>query len=173
MSTTSSVLPDNVTVEQVFKALETETVALFEYLNLSFLIDYPVFAPADRGRTRVHEPPELLKGVRHCFYHDIYGPRPMARELHNENVWRQCDFERPPSWRMLSRFIGDFALVAEDVFIELVQELAEQVPLGKLFRIDGTDISVDHRDDDAQWNYDYAADDFYYGYSYCVVCLVE
>ena len=93
----------------------------------------------------------------------------MARELHNEDVWRQCGFESPPSRRTLSRFIADFELVAEDVFIELVHELAEQVPLGKLFRIDGTDIRVDHRDEDAEWNYDHAEDDYYYGYGCCVV----
>jgi len=169
VSSTKSVLPENTTVEQVFKTLETETTALFEQLDLSFLMDYPVFAPDSRGRTRVHEPPELLKGVLHCFYRDIYGPRPMARELHNEDVWRQCGFEHPPSRRTLSRFITDFALVAEDVFIELVHELAEQVPLGKLFRIDGTDIPVDQRDDDAAWNYDHTEDDYYYGYGCCVV----
>jgi len=169
VSTTKSVLPSNDTVEQVFKVLETETTALFEHLDLSFLTDYSVFAPDPRGRTRVHEPPELLKGVLHCFYHDIYGPRPMTRELRNEDVFRQCGFERPPSRRTLSRFIADFALVAEDVFVELVHELAEQVPLGNLFRIDGTDIPVDRRDDDARWNYDHAEDGYYYGYGCCLV----
>jgi hypothetical protein len=173
VSSSKSVLPSNDTVEQVFKALETETTALFEHLDVSFLTDYPVFAPDPRGRTRVHDPPELLKGVLHCFYHDIYGPRPMARELHNEDVWRQCGFERPPSRRTLSRFITDFELVAEDVFIELVHELAEQVPLGKLFRIDGTDIPVDHRDEDADWNYDHAEDAYYYGYGCCVVTAAD
>jgi hypothetical protein len=168
VSSSKSLLPSNDTVEQVFKAPETETTALFEHLDLSFLTDYPVFAPDPRGRTRVHEPPELLKGVLHCFYRDIYGPRPMARELHNEDVWRQCGFESPPSRRTLSRFITDFELVAEDVFIKLVHELAEQVPLGKLFRISGTDIPVDQRDEDADWNYDHAEDD-YYGYGCCVV----
>ena len=169
MSTTKAVLPDNDTVEQVFKALETETTALFEHLDFSFLMDLPVFAPDSRGRTRVHEPPELLKGVLHCFYNDIYGLRPMARELRNEDVWRQCGFERPPSRWTLSRFITDFALVAEDIFIKLVHELAEQVPLGKLFRIDGTDIPVDQRDDDASWNYDHSEDEYYYGYGCCIV----
>jgi len=86
VSKTSSFIPSNDTVELVFKTLETETTALFEHLDLSFLTDYPVFAPSDRGRTWVHEPPELLKGVLHCFYNDIYGPRPMARELHSEDV---------------------------------------------------------------------------------------
>jgi hypothetical protein len=169
VSKTSSVLPDTATVEQVFKTLETETTALLKYLDLSFLTDYPVFAPDQRGRTRIHKPPELLKGVLHCFYQDIYGPRPMARELRNEDVWRQCGFERPPSRRTLSRFLADFELVAENVFIKLVHELAEQAPLGKLFRIDGTDIPVDQRDDEAGWNYDHAEEDFYYGYGCCVV----
>ena len=66
MSKTNSVLPDNVTVEWIFKTLETETTALFEYLDLLFLTDYPVFAPDSKGRIRVHKPPELLKGVLHC-----------------------------------------------------------------------------------------------------------
>ena len=169
MSTTKSVLTDNATVKQVFKSLDTETTALFEVLDLSFLMGYPVFAPDSRGRTRVHQPSKLLKGVLHCFYHDIYRLRPMARELRNEDIWRQCGFERPPSRWTLSRFITDFACVAEDVFIELVHELAEQIPLGKLFCIDGTDIPVDHRDDDAEWNYDHTEDDYYYGYGCCVV----
>ncbi|NKE36547.1 transposase [Natronococcus sp. JC468] len=51
----------------------------------------------------------------------------------------------------------------------LVHELAEPNLLGKLFRIDGTDIPVDHRDDDANWNYDHAEDDYYYRYGCCVV----
>ena len=169
MQSSKSVLPSNDTVEQVFKALETETTALFKNLDLSFLTNYPMFAPDPRGRTRVHKPPELLKGVLHCFYHNIYGPRPIARELRNEDIWRQCGFERPPSRRTLSRFITDFAFVAEDVFIELAHELAEQIPLGKLFRIDGTDIPADHRDNDAQWSYDHSEDDYYYGYGCCVV----
>ena len=49
MSTSKSILPDNATVEQVFKALETETTALFKHLEFSFLVDYPVFAPDPRG----------------------------------------------------------------------------------------------------------------------------
>ncbi len=138
MSSSKAVLPDNDTVAQVSKALETETTALLEHLDLLFLMDYPVFAPDSRGRTRIHEPPELLKGLLHCFYNEIYGPRPMAREIRNEDIWRQCGFELPPSRRTLSRFIADFGIVAEEVFIKFVHELAEQVPLGNLFRIDGS-----------------------------------
>jgi hypothetical protein len=49
VSKISSVLPDNDTVELVFKTLETETTALFKHLDLSFLTDYPVFAPTRGG----------------------------------------------------------------------------------------------------------------------------
>jgi hypothetical protein len=44
-----SVLPENDTVEQVFKILEIGTKALFEHLDLSFLMDYPVFALIREG----------------------------------------------------------------------------------------------------------------------------
>jgi hypothetical protein len=97
----------------------------------------------------------------------------MARELRNEDAWRQCGFERPPSRWTLSRFITNFALVAENVFITLVHKIAEQVPLGKLFHIDGTDIPVDQRDGDADWNYDHTVDDYYYGYGCCVVTAAD
>ena len=87
----------------------------------------------------------------------------MTRELRNEDVWRKCGSARPPSRRTLSRFIADFALVAERMFIKLVHELAERDLLDKLFRIDGRDIHGDQRNEDVQWNYDHAEDDFYYG----------
>jgi hypothetical protein len=30
-----------------------------------------VFAPAQTGRTREHEPPEMMRGFLHCYHHDI------------------------------------------------------------------------------------------------------
>ncbi len=68
--------------------------------------------PDSRGRTLVHDPPELLKAILHCFYD---GSTVLVQW--NEDVWRQCGFECPPSQRTLSRFIADFELVAKEVFI--------------------------------------------------------
>lgn len=89
-------------------------------------------APDSRGRTQLHQPPELLKGVLHCFYHDIYGLRPMSRGLRNEDIWRK--------WLRAATVPVDALAVhlrlrflAEDVFIEVVHELAEQVQLGSAF----------------------------------------
>ena len=50
MSTTRAVLQDNDTVEKVLKPLETETTALFEQLEFSFLTDFAVFAPDSSGK---------------------------------------------------------------------------------------------------------------------------
>lgn len=93
-------------------------------------------------------PPELLKSFFHCFYNDIHRLG-QWRALRNEDVWQECGFEYPPARRTLSQLTTDFAPVVGDMFIELTHELAKQVPLGKPFRIDGTNIHVDERDDDA------------------------
>jgi hypothetical protein len=59
--------------------------------------------------------------------------------------------------------------VADDVLIDLVHKLAEQVPLGKLFRIDEIDILRVHHDGGAERNYDHTEDDYYQDYGCCVV----
>lgn len=43
----------------------------------------------------------------------------MARGFHNEDIWRRFGFESLPSRRTLSRFITDFKLVVEEVFIDI------------------------------------------------------
>src|SRR5699024_9556917 len=98
----------------------------------------------------------------------VYGTRTSQRRR-LATVWIHASAGR----RTLERFIAEFALVAEDVFITLVHELAEQVPLGKLYRMDGTDIPVNQQDGDAEWNYDHAEDDFYYGYGCYLVTSAD
>jgi hypothetical protein len=76
--------------------METETLALFEHLSLEFLEEFDVFALAETGRTRDYEPPDLMRGFLH-YYKDIYGIRPVERELRNTVVWLNCGLNRPPS----------------------------------------------------------------------------
>ena len=66
-------LQDNPPVESLFNVAETETLALFEHLSFEFLEEFDVFAPSPPGRTREHEPSELMHGLLHCYYLDIYG----------------------------------------------------------------------------------------------------
>ena len=79
----SATLQDDPSVESFFNVVETETLALFEHLSFDFLEEFDVFAPSPPGRTREHEPPELMRGFFHCYYKDIYGIRPVERALLN------------------------------------------------------------------------------------------
>ncbi|GGM48834.1 hypothetical protein GCM10009006_32610 [Haloarcula argentinensis] len=67
----------------LFFNVEMKTLALFESLPFEFLEEFDVFAPAQTGRTREHKLPELMRGFLHCYYKDIYGIRPVERELQN------------------------------------------------------------------------------------------
>ena len=147
MSTTT--LPHQDTIAEVLKSLETETTALFEYLDLQLLYEFPVFAPDPRGRTREFHPPVLFRGLLHCFYDDIYEPEAMAQELANDDVWRVCEFKRPPSRRTIGRFINDLSGVVEEVFSRILQQVLVRVELGSCFRIDGTDVRAPCPDEDA------------------------
>jgi len=73
----SATLQDDPSVESFFNVVETETLAMFEHLSFEFLEEFDVFAPAETGRTRGHEPPELMRGFLHCYYKDIYGYSPL------------------------------------------------------------------------------------------------
>ena len=79
----TATLQDDPSVESIFDLVATETLALFDHLSFEFLEGSDVFAPSEAGRTRNHEPPQLMRGFLHCYYKDIYGIRPVARELQN------------------------------------------------------------------------------------------
>jgi hypothetical protein len=90
----SATLQGDPSVESLFNVAETETLALFEHLSFEFLEEFDVFALAETGRTREHEPPEMMRGFLHCYYHDTYGIRPVERELRNTIVWLSCGRRR-------------------------------------------------------------------------------
>jgi len=62
----SATLQDDPSVESFFNVVETETLALFEHLSFDFLAEFDVFAPTKTGRTREHDPPEVIRGFLHC-----------------------------------------------------------------------------------------------------------
>ncbi len=142
MSTSSQTLREADSIHEFFSLVATETLALFEHLEFGFLNEYDVFAPPPRspGRTRDHEPPELFRGFLHCYYKDIYGVRPVARELQNTLVWLGCGFDRPPSRDAVDRFLTDLEHVVDDVFDRLVEQAAVRGLLDMAYRIDSTDV---------------------------------
>lgn len=95
---------------------------MFDHLSSEFLEDFDAFALAETGRTRDHEPPELIHGFLHCYYEDLYGICPAERELQNTDVWLGCGFDRPPSRNAVGRFLTDLEHIVDDVsnrFVEL------------------------------------------------------
>ena len=162
-------LQDNPSVESFFNVVETETLALFEYLSFEFLEEFDVFAPAETGRTRDLEPPELMRGFLHCYYKDIYGIRPVARELNNPLVWLGCEFDRPPSRDAVDRFLTDLEHVVDEVFEHLVEQAALRGLLDLTYSIDSTDVRTMPADQDASKCYDPTAKEYYYGYGCTIV----
>ncbi len=164
----SATLQDDPSVDSFLNVVETETLALFEHLSFEFLEDFSVFAPAETGRTRDHEPPALMRGFLHC-YKDIYGIRPVARELRNTIVWLSCGFDRPPSRDAVDRFLTDLGHVVDDVFGRLVEQAARRGLLNVTYCIDSTDVRAMPADQDASKCYDPTADEYYHGYGCTIV----
>ncbi|WP_340102213.1 transposase, partial [Salinibaculum salinum] len=120
MSNTSATLHDVASVDDFLNVAATETVPLFEHLDFEFLLEYDVFAPSKRGRTRVHEPPDLFCGFLHCYYENVYGTRPVTRELQHSLVWYYCGLDKPPSRDTVDRFLTDLEHNIDDIFDRLV-----------------------------------------------------
>jgi hypothetical protein len=115
----SATLQDDPSVESFLSVAETETLALFEHLSFELPEEFDVFAPAETGRTREHEPPDLIRGFLYCYYHGIYGIRPVGRELRNTVVWLRCGVNQPLSRDVVDRFLTDLEHVVDEVFDRL------------------------------------------------------
>jgi len=90
VSTSASILQEKTSIDEFFNVMATETLALFEHLEFDFLCEeFDVFAPA-RQQTGDHHPPALFRAFLHCYYKNVYGIRPVTRELQNTVVWLSC-----------------------------------------------------------------------------------
>ena len=165
----TATLQDDPSVESFFNLVATETLALFEHLSFAFLEGFDVFAPSKAGRTRDHEPRELMRGFLHCYYKGIYGIRPVARELQNTFIWLSCGFDRPPSRDAVDRFLTDLEHVVDEVFDHLVEQAARRGLLNLTYCIDSTDVRTMPADQDASKCYDPTAEEYYDGYGCTIV----
>ena len=172
MSNNAQTLQNVTSVDGFLNVAATETVPLFEYLSFRFLLEYDVFAPCKRGRTRVHEPPELFRGFLHCYYEDVYGTRPVARELQKPLVWLSCGFDRPPSRDAVDRFLTDLEHVVDEIFDRLVKQAARRGLPDLTYCIYSTEVKAMPADQDASECYDPIEDEYYHGYG-CAIVLLE
>jgi len=137
-----------------------------------FVGEFDVFAPAETGgRTREHEPPAMMRGFLHCTSHDIYGIRPVERELRNTVVWLSCGFDRPSSRDAVDRFLTDLEHLVDDIFDRLVEEAARRGLLDVTYCIDSTDLRAMPAHQDASKCYDPTADEYYHGDGCTIVSI--
>jgi len=170
VSTSASILQEETSIDEFFNVMATETLALFEHLEFDFLEEFDVFAPARRGRTRDHHPPALFRAFLHCYYKNVYGIRPVTRELQNTVVvWLSCGFDRPPSRDAVDRFLTDLEHVVDEVFDRLVEQAACRGLLDLTYSIDSTDVRTMPADQDASKGYDPTAEEYYHGYGCTIV----
>jgi len=169
VSSTTTTLQGVDSVDEFLNVAATETVPLFEHLEFEFLLEYDVFAPSKRGRTRVHQPPDLFRGFLHCYYKDIYGTRPVTRELQNRLVWYYCGLDKPPSRDTIVRFLTDLEHVIDDIFNRLVEQAASRGLLNSTYSIESTHVGAVQYNDAASWNYDPTAEEHYYGFGCTIV----
>lgn len=140
MSSSTNALQDVASVDDFLDAAATETVPLFDHLAFEFLLEYDVFAPARRGRTRVRQSPDLFRGFLHCYYEDVYGTRPVTGELQNGLVWYYCGLDKPPSRDRIGRFLTDLEHIVDAVFDRLVGQATELVEDIDEFGIDDQEV---------------------------------
>jgi hypothetical protein len=165
----SATLQDDPSVESFFNVVEPEMLALFEHLSFGFLRGFDVFAPSLPGRTRELEPPETMRGFPHCYHKDIYGIRPVARELNNTLVWLSCGFNWPPSRDAVDRLPTDFKHMVDEVFEHPVEQAVRRGMLNLTYCIDSTDVKTMPADQDASKCYDSTAEEYYHGYCCTIV----
>lgn len=74
----AATLQDDYSVESFFNVVEIEMLASFEHLSFEVPETLDVFIPTEMGRTRDHEPPEMMRGFLHCYAQDIYRICPVV-----------------------------------------------------------------------------------------------
>jgi hypothetical protein len=169
VSSSPNALQDVSSIDDFLNAAATETVPLFDHLEFEFLLEYDVFAPALRGRTRVHQPPDLFCGFLRCYYENVYDTRTVARELQHSLVWYYYRLDKPPSRDMVDRFLTDLEHVVDDVFDRLVEQAAARGVLDSTHFIGSTHIKPIQYNDTASWIHDPTAEEHYYAFGCTLV----
>ncbi|MFB6284273.1 MAG: transposase [Halobacteria archaeon] len=165
----STTLRNVCTVDEFINVAETNVASLFQDFDFSFLYNYSVFEPTSRGQEKVFEPPELLQAFLHCYHKEIYGTRPVEREISGGILWKLLGFPRTPSRHVVNKFLNDLGEVIEDVFEKLVEKAKNHGLLDSVYYIDSTDVKTKPYDTYGSWNYDRTKDQYYYGYGCTVV----
>jgi len=123
-------------------------------------------SPPLAGANTRSSPPALFRAFLHCYYKNVYGIRPVTRELQNTVVWLSCGFRSTASRDAVDR--RDLEHV--------VDEVRPPRRAGRLPRparldlpIDSTDVRTMPAYQDASKGYDPTAEEYYHGYGCTIV----
>jgi len=76
----------------------------------------------------VYQPPNLFRGFLYCYYENVYGTRPITRELQHSLVWYYCGLNKPSSktiWALRSYEVNSMIRSIVDCFLEFFGESVE------------------------------------------------
>jgi len=168
VSTSASILQEETSIDEFFNVMATETLALFEHLEFDFLKEFDVFAPLAGGEHR-SSPPALFRAFLHCYYKNVYGIRPVTRELQNTVVWLEL-------WLRSTAVEETRSIASSPTSNTSSTGLRPPRRAGRLPRparldlsIDSTDVRTMPADQDASKGYDPTAEEYYHGYGCTIV----
>jgi len=125
--------------------------------------------PLAGGRTRDHHPPALFRAFLHCYYKNVYGIRPVTRELQNTVVWLSLWLRSTAVERRGRSLPHRPRTRRRRVFDRLVEQAACRGLLDLTYSIDSTDVRTMPADQDASKGYDPTAEEYYHGYGCTIV----
>ncbi len=138
-------------------------------LSLSFSWSTTCSPPQSGGEHKFTSRQISFRGFLHCYYEDVYGTRPVARELQHGLAWYYRGLSKPPYRGTIDRFLTDLEHVIDDIFDRFVEQAACRGLLDSTYSIDSTHVEAIQYNDAASWNYDPTAEEYYYGFGCTIV----
>jgi len=168
-------LLENPIVQELLEILENEGKAVIQHLELSYIDQlFEQRKKTKKGRPRTYPPSADLKALLYGLAEGKHTLRGISRTIKTSVAQVFLGLDDGMSYATLNRFWHQFATVAELVFKELAQMIANLGILGGIHAVDSTSISTPFLDDpDAVWSYDSTKGEFYYGYGLLLVVDVQ
>jgi hypothetical protein len=162
-------------VQELLDILENEGKAVLQHLEFSYIDQlFEQRKKTKKGRPKTYPPSDNLRALLYGLTEGKHTLRGTSRTIRTSVAQVFLGLDDGMSYATLNRFWHQFATVAESVFKELAQMIADLGIIGGIHAVDSTSISTPYLDDaDAVWSYDSTKGEFYYGYGLLLVVDVQ
>jgi hypothetical protein len=162
-------------VQELLDILENEGKAVLQHLEFSYIDQlFEQRKKTKKGRPKTYPPSDNLRALLYGLTEGKHTLRGISRTIRTSVAQVFLGLDDGMSYATLNRFWHQFATVAESVFKELAQMIADLGIIGGIHAVDSTSISTPYLDDaDAVWSYDSTKGEFYYGYGLLLVVDVQ